>query len=225
MRKAVLFENFSLNCPYFNRQKADGYGCEHPSQEETDVFDGKEEGRCFCFSCPLGIEAEQEDIDNPEYSKNIDWDGLCDDGEVTEGEYLLVECGEDATKDEQRALHAYERYIYRYDKKWLDAHGIENFVAIELGIQDAIRKLQVHSSTNGSGQCTSDEHEEAKRIAIHALKKQMPKKHHHTRINHIEDDVRESVCPSCLGVIVTNSKEYPRYCTWCGQAIEWEESI
>ena len=24
----------------------------------------------------------------------IDWDGLCEDGEVTEGEYLLVEIGE-----------------------------------------------------------------------------------------------------------------------------------
>lgn len=130
MKKAVLFDSFSLNCPYFNRNKANGYGCDHPSQEDTEIDDdGKEYGRCFCFSCPLGIEAEQEDIDNPKYSKNIDWDGLCDDGEVTESEYLLVECGEDATDDEKRALFAYELDVHRYDKKWLDAHGIANSLA------------------------------------------------------------------------------------------------
>ncbi len=42
---------------------------------------------CYCFSCPLGIEAQQEDFNNGE----IDWDGLCEDGEVSECEYLLVE--------------------------------------------------------------------------------------------------------------------------------------
>lgn len=84
--------------------------------------EGKEYGKCYCFSCPLGIEAEQEDLSE----KTIDWDGLCECGEVTEGEYLLVDVGNEATDDQKNALYSYERYIHRYDKKWLDAHNIPN---------------------------------------------------------------------------------------------------
>ncbi len=37
--------------------------------------------------------------------------------------------------------------------------------------KEALRKLEVYSSTNGSGQCTQDEHEEAKKMAMAALEK------------------------------------------------------
>lgn len=123
MRKAVLFDDFAFQCPFFNGEDEDsnGYGCNHT--------DNDSEG-CFCCTCPLGIEAEQEDLtdkNHPDAVKDeIDWDGLCECGEVTEGEYLLVDIGDTQTEDEKNALYAYERYIHRYDKKWLDEHGIAN---------------------------------------------------------------------------------------------------
>ena len=132
MRKAVLFEDFAYQCPFFNSDTDvnNGYGCNHPYQMETQEWDGKEIGCCFCFSCPLGIEAEQEDLtdrNHPDAIKDeIDWDGLCEDGEVTEGDYLLVEVGEIATEEQKKAMWNYDLYMHRYDKKWLDEHGIVN---------------------------------------------------------------------------------------------------
>lgn len=55
-----------------------------------------------------------------------------------------------------------------------------------------------------------------------ALKKQIPMKHHHTRVIKVNCKARESLCPECLGVITTTENEYPRHCTWCGQAIDWK---
>lgn len=130
MRKAVSFDEFAAMCQYFNIEKANGYGCDHPKQEETDIYNGKEEGRCFCCSCPLGLEAEQIDLtdkDNPDAVKDrIDWNGLCSDGTVYEGEILLVNVGDEALEEQKQALYNYERFMHRYDKKWLDAHGIQN---------------------------------------------------------------------------------------------------
>ena len=132
MRKVVLFEDFAYQCPFFNSDTDanNGYGCNHPYQMETQEWDGKEIGCCFCFSCPLGIEAEQEDLtdrNHPDAIKDeIDWDGLCEDGEVTEGDYLLVEVGENATEEQKKAMWNYDQYMHRYDKKWLDEHGITN---------------------------------------------------------------------------------------------------
>lgn len=60
-------------------------------------------------------------------------------------------------------------------------------------------------------------------MAYKAVEKQIPMEHHHTRIVKLKIDVRESVCPCCLGVIVTSEKEYPKHCTWCGQRIDWSE--
>ncbi len=59
-------------------------------------------------------------------NKEIDWDGLCEDKEVHDGDYLLVEIGEDATNEQKQATWNYELYMNRYNKKWLDEHGIEN---------------------------------------------------------------------------------------------------
>lgn len=62
---------------------------------------------------------------------------------------------------------------------------------------------------------------ELKVILSKALEKQIPKKHHHTRVNVVNCKARESICPSCLGVIITTENEYPKHCTWCGQALDW----
>lgn len=59
--------------------------------------------------------------------------------------------------------------------------------------------------------------------AIEALEKQIPMEHHHTRLSANPFIVRESVCPHCLGVIVSQKNEYPNYCEWCGQAIDWND--
>lgn len=132
MRKAVLFDEFAYCCQYFNSERANGYGCDHPEQRETTEENGKEVGCCFCHTCPLGIEAEQEDLtdrENPDAIKDeIDWDGMCGDGEVTEGEYLLVDISEVSMGEVKQAVYSYDRYMHRYDKKWLDAHGIENSI-------------------------------------------------------------------------------------------------
>lgn len=137
MRKAVLFEVFAYQCPFsytFGKGNINnGYNCKHPKQENVeDVgYKGKKKcGLCYSFSCPLGIEAEQQDLtdkDDPDaIHDEIDWDGFCEDGEVTEGEYLLVDVGESATEEEKEAMWNYELYMNRYNKQWLDAHGIAN---------------------------------------------------------------------------------------------------
>ena len=132
MKKAVMFDEFAACCPFFNSETEvnNGYGCNHPKQEETEEENGKQQGCCFCHKCPLGIEAEQEDLTDPEHEDaikdEIDWDGCCDDGYVSEGEILLVNIDKDASKEEKDALYHYERYMHRYDKAWLDAHGIAN---------------------------------------------------------------------------------------------------
>lgn len=130
MRKTVLFDEFSYQCPFFNSDTDvnNGYGCNHPEQIETREEKGKKQGCCYCHTCPLGIEAEQQDLTDKEHpdavKDEIDWDGLCEDGEVAEGEYLLVNIGETATEEEKRAMHLYESHMHRYDKEWLDGHRI-----------------------------------------------------------------------------------------------------
>lgn len=130
MRKAVLFDEFSLQCPFGDININDGYGCGHPDQKEIIEKSGKEYGCCYCHTCPLGMEAEQQDLtdkDHPDaVTEEIDWGGLCEDGEVTEGKYLLVEIGENATKEQKRAMWNYELHMNRYNKQWLDDHGIAN---------------------------------------------------------------------------------------------------
>ena len=64
---------------------------------------------------------------------------------------------------------------------------------------------------------------EALKEAAAALRKQIPKEHHHTRVVEVKCKARESVCPACLGVIITTENEYPKHCDWCGQALVWRE--
>ena len=112
---AVSLDSFSHACPFFTCKTAvnNGYGCMHGNQEEFETDDnGKKHGKCYCWSCPLGIPADDEDINNPK----VDWDGNeVEPGDV-EGEYLLVRCDEIADDDEREALAAYKRYINRYNR-------------------------------------------------------------------------------------------------------------
>lgn len=119
VKKAVVFDEFARNCKFFDPASDvnNGYGCKNPFQEEVQTDkNGVSRGCCYCFSCPLGIEADECDRNSPEYSRNIDWDGLCEDGEVAEGEYLLVEIAA-PDDDEKEALERYEKYLHRYDAK------------------------------------------------------------------------------------------------------------
>ncbi len=61
----------------------------------------------------------------------------------------------------------------------------------------------------------------AKSEAVKEFAEQIPKKHHHTRVVDVKCKARESVCPDCLGIIITAENEYPKFCTWCGQTIDW----
>lgn len=61
-------------------------------------------------------------------------------------------------------------------------------------------------------------------LAISALEKQIAKEHHHTKVFRCNSKARESICPSCLGAIITAANEYPKHCTWCGQKIDWSDT-
>ena len=137
MLRAVLFNEFSYQCPYaytFGKGYINGgYNCKHSKQREVENvgYNGKKKcGCCYCFSCPLGIEAEQQDLTektSPDaICDEIDWDGFCENGEVADGEYLLVEVGESATEEQKEAMWNYELHINRYNRHWLDEHGIAN---------------------------------------------------------------------------------------------------
>lgn len=62
---------------------------------------------------------------------------------------------------------------------------------------------------------------EALFIMQKALEKQTPKEHHHTRVVNIFCRMRQSICPECLSMINTAENEYPKFCTWCGQDLDW----
>lgn len=137
MLKAVIFDEFSYECPYFytfgDGYINAGYNCKHPDQREVEDagYKGKKKcGCCFYFSCPLGFPAEQQDLtdkDDPDAVQDeIDWGGICEDGKVSEGEYLLVEVGREATEEQKKAMWNYELHMNAYNKKWLDEHGILN---------------------------------------------------------------------------------------------------
>ena len=74
---ACMEEDFNCN---------NGYNCKHPQQEETDTNEetGKEVGKCYAWSCPLGYEADQEDFDNPD----IDNDGYT---EWQDCEFIVID--------------------------------------------------------------------------------------------------------------------------------------
>ena len=116
-KKAVLFDLFYLTCPYFdgNVEVNNGYGCNHPLQEETEFDEStkKEQGKCYCWSCPLGFNADKESVTDPD----VDWSDINNNRdnieiEGNEHEYLIVNCGENATEDEKKAYASYTRLAY-----------------------------------------------------------------------------------------------------------------
>jgi hypothetical protein len=112
---AASFDSFSHVCPFFTSRTDvnNGYGCLHTNQEEYEVRDdGIKRGKCYCWSCPLGISADDESLLNP----NVDWDGDDVQSGDVDGEYLLVKTDDSATEDEKRAWFAYQHYINRYNR-------------------------------------------------------------------------------------------------------------
>lgn len=113
MHKIVTFDDFAYACPYFESETDvnNGYGCNHSEQDEIE--DGQ--GKCYCWSCPLGFEAEADDADD----ENVDLDGISKE-ELAEAQgnskYLLVNTGDDAKDDEKTALQKYEKWINRYSR-------------------------------------------------------------------------------------------------------------
>lgn len=134
--KAVDFDIFSAQCPYaytFGRGDINnGYNCKHPEQEYREPAGSNNRlsvGRCHCISCPLGLEAEPQDMtdpDDPDAVQDIDWDGYTDPDALGDGDVFLCRLNNDKSSPGSRALFAYDLYLNRYNKQWLDAHGIEN---------------------------------------------------------------------------------------------------
>lgn len=122
MRKMVQFDSFVSSCKFFTSEFSvnNGYGCTHPKQEETDKDEeGIERGKCYCHSCPFGLEADKEDVDNPD----IDWGDIdpreecfSDTGYFVEGEYLGICVGEAADDEEKKAMASYDAYLNRYNR-------------------------------------------------------------------------------------------------------------
>ena len=85
-RKAEFFDHFVAKCDYFNGETDanNGYGCNHPEQEEQ--CDGQ--GCCYCFSCPLGYPADEESL----LERDIVWtDGRPEADGMEEDSYIIVE--------------------------------------------------------------------------------------------------------------------------------------
>ena len=136
-RKVAVFDDFSCSCPYFTASTSvnNGYGCNHPEQEEKDAGShGKQQGKCYCWSCPLGVEPDADDWNN----HDVEFDDFQFDdfmginGEwLMDGEFISVNIEPDASEDEKQALYNYERSINRYNPEWdggtwKDLHGRRN---------------------------------------------------------------------------------------------------
>lgn len=81
---------FANQCGYFynayiekNISVNNGYNCNHKEQEEIETVNGQRIGSCYCFSCPLGNEADEEDFKDME----IDNQGY----EYEEMQYLVID--------------------------------------------------------------------------------------------------------------------------------------
>lgn len=74
-QKIMPINKFANICGYFYNAYIEkdfscnnGYNCSHPNQSETDTNEetGEEIGKCYCWSCPMGYEADREDFHNPD---------------------------------------------------------------------------------------------------------------------------------------------------------------
>ena len=92
-------------------------------------------------------------------------------------------------------------------------------------IKEAIKRIEKHNRIHSAKEYPlAIRITEALDMAVEALNKQVPMEHHHTIVGECSggERVRTSICPNCLGCIMTVEEEFPRFCAWCGQAIKWE---
>lgn len=89
-RKIEDIDVFANRCGYFYNAYLEkdiscnnGYNCNHSEQSEVEVIDGEKIGRCHCYSCPLGYEADEEDFNNTDIDNN-GW-------EFEEMRYIVIE--------------------------------------------------------------------------------------------------------------------------------------
>lgn len=122
---SVIAGNF-LSYFYNGAPVNNGYGCRHPECGEDEEDDaGQPCGCCHRYTCPICCPFGEEDLDDPELDLDgrgrqelFDRDGGFADG----GELVTVASGDEAGEEERAALLAYNRYLHRYDKEWLEKH-------------------------------------------------------------------------------------------------------
>lgn len=85
--------------------------------------------------------------------------------------------------------------------------------------QEAICAIKYACNWNGSGQYTSDEFTEAKRIVCEATEKQTPKKTT-KRAYTPNGTLVYGHCPDCD----LFTKNFFKYCGNCGQALDWSDA-
>lgn len=94
----VSFDDFAeRECWWFNSFASvnNGYGCDHPAQQETDIAaQGDDEqqclvkqGKCYSWSCPLGYEVNP--TSNPADAERLRQAGL-DPDHFEDGALLLL---------------------------------------------------------------------------------------------------------------------------------------
>lgn len=109
------FDSVYASCPFKTEiESNNGYGCSHPKQEE--INDG--EACCYRFSCPLGIEPDEEtlesntlDFNGVEREDLFDANGVC----IANIDYLVVPIGKLATDEQKETLKRYNKYVNRYN--------------------------------------------------------------------------------------------------------------
>ena len=117
--KIINIDEMSCICGYFNGNTNvnNGYGCDHPEQEEYEMAyvdeDGctwsykdvedtqpkKKQGKCYHFSCPLAGRCDLEDVkdyDPEEYERLL----MAYNGDIDEME-AVVDSREDVVIDEE----------------------------------------------------------------------------------------------------------------------------
>lgn len=88
--------------------------------------------------------------------------------------------------------------------------------SLGLDMEDAIRII------NGLDTSNSEENIEAKKMAVAAMKKQIPQR----LVEHFTGNEWECKCPVCGGITNTPKEvieECIQYCGWCGQRLDWSD--
>lgn len=83
-------------------------------------------------------------------------------------------------------------------------------------MEDAIRII------NGLDTSNSEENIKAKKMAVAAMKKQIPQR----PVEHFTGNEWECKCPVCGGITDTPTEvieECIQYCGWCGQRFDWSD--